>query len=46
MTFIPNFFFDITNLLLWVNWECLIMFINDNINLVGNFDAQSVEINF
>ena len=36
----------IANLLLWVIWECLIMSINnDNINLVGNFDAQSVEIN-
>ena len=38
---------DIANLLLWVIWECLIMSINnDNTNLVGNFDAQSVEINF
>ena len=36
----------IANLLLWVIWECLIMSINnDNINLVGNFDAQSAEIN-
>ena len=37
----------IANLLLWVIWKCLIMPINnDNTNLVGNFDAQSVEINF
>ena len=38
---------DITDLLRWVNWECLIMPINiDNINLVWNFNAQSSEINF
>ena len=38
MTLLPN-------LLLRVFQECLIMPINnDNINLAGNFDAQSVEI--
>ena len=37
---------DIANSLHWVIWECLIMPINnDNINLVGNFDAQSVFLN-
>ena len=49
MISIPNFFFeilqDIANLLLWAIWKHLTMPINnDNINLVGNFDAQSVEI--
>ena len=39
MTLLPN-------LLLRVFQECLIMPINNNINLAGNFDAQSVEINF
>ena len=38
---------DIANLLLWVIWEFLIIPINnDNINLVRNFDAQNVQINF
>ena len=50
MTSIPNYFLryckDIANLLPWVIWECLIMPIIENSNLVGNFDDQTVEINF
>ena len=47
MTFIPNIFLDVVEILLWVIWECLIMSNNnDNINLVEDFDAQSVEIDF
>ena len=50
MPSIPNYFLryckDIGNLLPWVIWECLIMPVIENSNLVGNFDAQSVEINF
>ena len=51
MSSIPNIFWryckDIANLLLWVIWEYLIIPINnDNINIVGNFDAQSEEKNF
>ena len=45
LTFYLRYCKDIANLLLWVIWECLIMPINnDNINLVGNVDAQSVEM--
>ena len=47
LTYFLRYCKDIANLLLWVIWKHLIMPINnDNINLVENFDAQSVEIKF